>query len=129
MRVRINKVYLAPGGSTPMQGLSGSGAPASQRSDPARGSPRFFDRKARSHEMSFGISRAHADLAAAEAFISAHCLELDENAVGTVTLIAEGNSGQPAGSASAAGRLVNYTFAQRGVTTDWTYQIEYGALS
>ncbi len=129
MRVRINAVYLAPGGDAPTQGLSWYGAPSTQRSDAARGQPRFYDRKARSHSMAFGVVRKHASLGEAEAFVMSHNRELDANAVGTVTVLAESNDGAPAGSWSAPGRVVSWSGLQRGVSTEWNYQIEFGEIT
>ncbi len=129
MRVRINAVYLAPGGDAPTQGLSWDGAPSTQRSDAARGQPRFYDRKARSHTMAFGVTRKHASLGEAEAFIMTHTRELDANATGTITVLAESDSGSPAGGWTAPGRVTSWSGLQRGVSTEWNYQIEFGEIS
>lgn len=129
MKVRFNNLYLAEGGPLSPSGLSVDGAPSSERSDPTRGSsPAFFDRQTRVHADSFTITRTHASLAEAEHFLRSHVDALDAAAVGTVEFIAETDSGAAGAKWRAAGRLTRYSAQQIGVTTIWTYSLEYGAF-
>lgn len=130
MKVRLNDLYLSEGGPLSPSGLSIQGAPSTERSDPTRGSsPSFFDRKTRTHTDSFSVTRQHASLSAAEHFLRAHAKDLDANAVGVFEFIAETDSGGAGGKWSARGRLTGYSAQQIGITTIWTYNLEYGALS
>lgn len=88
--------------------------------------PTFRDRGNETNALRFTVTRQHADYAAAAAFCITHKSDLP--GVGNLKFIFRHFSGAVDQRLAKGAALLNVVSTQRGVSTNHTYQFEYGEL-
>jgi hypothetical protein len=125
MQITYGGIVLTGIGPEQPSGLSFNGAPVVQIEELARATDiLILDRLRKRNEVSWSVTRQHANLGAAEQFMLTHADSLPNK--GTLKIVVQGDGGQPSGTRTFAQATVAASTVMDGVTTLTQYSATCG---